>query len=501
MSKKSIIIIGGGISGLSTGCYGQMNNYETQIFEKNSYTGGVCAAWKRKEYLFDGCIHWLVGAGKESSVYQVWKELGIIKNQRMIYHKEYIRVEDENKDFFKIPTDINHLEEHLINFAPEDERLIKMFIKDIRACLKLNLPLANAFELFSLWDNMKLGLHLFSFLRILLKWGNTSIKEFAQKFKNPLLREGLPFIWFPEYPVLFIIVNLAWMHKKTAGYPQGGSYEFSHTIEKRYKDLGGKINYRCRVSKILVKNNKAVGVRLENGKEFYADYIISGSDGYSTIFKMLEKKYINRRINGYFKDLPLFPPLIHMCLGVKNEFKEFPPSYMGLCFPLEKPVNIAGKKRKRLNIHINNFESNSAPSGHSTMKVLLDTDFSYWKSLYKDRLKYKAEKKRVAEQIIQCLNIRFPHIKKQIKTIDVATPMTFYRYTDCFKASFEGWFFTTKTWTLRMKKTLPGLKNFYMVGQWIFPGGGLPPAAFTGRHIVQILCRKDKKRFKTSIPS
>ena len=55
--NKSIIIIGAGIAGLAAGCYAQMNSYDTQIFELHDLPGGLCTAWERKEYIFDGCIH------------------------------------------------------------------------------------------------------------------------------------------------------------------------------------------------------------------------------------------------------------------------------------------------------------------------------------------------------------------------------------------------------------------------------------------------------------
>jgi phytoene dehydrogenase-like protein len=45
MSDKSIIIIGAGLAGLSTGCYAQMNGYKTQIFEMQNKPGGVCVSW------------------------------------------------------------------------------------------------------------------------------------------------------------------------------------------------------------------------------------------------------------------------------------------------------------------------------------------------------------------------------------------------------------------------------------------------------------------------
>jgi len=46
-----------GMAGLSTGCYLQINGYETQIFEMSQSPGGLCTSWKRKEYVFDGYIH------------------------------------------------------------------------------------------------------------------------------------------------------------------------------------------------------------------------------------------------------------------------------------------------------------------------------------------------------------------------------------------------------------------------------------------------------------
>jgi hypothetical protein len=50
-------------------------------------------------------------------------------------------------------------------------------------------------------------------------------------------------------------------------------------------------------------------------------------------------------------------------------------------------------------------------------------------------------------------------------------------------------------------RTLPGLANFYMAGQWVMPGGGVPPCLYSGRHGVQILCRRDGKPFVSNQPS
>jgi phytoene dehydrogenase-like protein len=41
------------------------------------------------------------------------------------------------------------------------------------------------------------------------------------------------------------------------------------------------------------------------------------------------------------------------------------------------------------------------------------------------------------------------------------------------------------------------LGDFYMIGQWVEPGGGLPPVALAGRNVAQIICRRDGKPFHT----
>ena len=68
--EKSLIIIGGGLTGLAAGCYGQMNGYRMSIYEMHSIAGGVCTGWKRKDYTIDGAMHWLVGTKPVTSSYE-----------------------------------------------------------------------------------------------------------------------------------------------------------------------------------------------------------------------------------------------------------------------------------------------------------------------------------------------------------------------------------------------------------------------------------------------
>ena len=100
---------------------------------------------------------------------------------------------------------------------------------------------------------------------------------------------------------------------------------------------------------------------------------------------------------------------------------------------------------------------------------MLPTNYDVWEKLNEDTNRYYAEKKQIVNILADLLDKRFPGFKSQIEVQDVATPITFHRYTGNWKGSFEGWMVTPKTWNLRMSKTLPGLDNFYMAGQGLSP--------------------------------
>src|SRR5512142_2200930 len=111
MSEKSIIIIGGGIAGLSAGCYGRMNGLRTRIFEMHKKKpGGLCTAWKRQGYTVDGCIHWLVGSGPQSGFHKIWRDLGALEGTTIVDFDEYGRIEGTDRRTFIAYTDIDRLE-------------------------------------------------------------------------------------------------------------------------------------------------------------------------------------------------------------------------------------------------------------------------------------------------------------------------------------------------------------------------------------------------------
>ena len=525
--ERSMIVNGAGIAGLATGCYGQMNGYRTRIFEMHDKPGGLCTAWKRRGYTIDGCIHWLIGAGPGSSFYRVWEELGAVQERPMIYYDEFTRVEGPDGQALTVYTDIDRLAQHLKTLSPTDSGLIEEYAAALRRFTRIELfalPILRPGEILA---------RMLPAAGSLLKWGRISMGDFGARFQDPFLRRAFPLIHgYPPLPMAVHLTNLASMHIHTAGWPAGGSLEFARAIERRYRELGGEVHYRARVDEILVEagsergrgaspergrwaspergrgaspersrgNNRATGVRLADGSVHHADVVVSAADGYATIFGMLGGRYTDKQIRSYYAQEP--EPdgyAVHVSLGVARDLSHEPHTIILL---LDEPITAAGQTLERLTVEHFSFDPAMAPPGKSTIKVYLESAHGYWKDLYAERERYKAEKERTASAVIDQLERRFPGLREQIEMVDVATPMTTERYTGNRRGT-QAWL--PKKGSMRvllkgMSKTLPGLDGFYMVGQWTGAMGGLPTVAAAGRNLVRLLCKRDGRAFVTTVP-
>jgi phytoene dehydrogenase-like protein len=503
MNHKKVIIIGAGVSGLCAGSYLQMNGYDTEIYELHDIPGGLCTAWDRKGYTFDFCIHWLMGSSPSDRFYGLWNELINMDTLEFVYHEIFFQIEDGQGNTLRIFTDADKLEEEMKRVAPEDNDLIEEFIGGIRKFIPFTFPLDKAPEVMNPLDGLKMMAKILPYLRAFKKWEKMSAEEFARGCKNPLLKRGILEIFMSESSVFFLLMTLVSMHKKAAGYPIGGSLHFAKMIEERYITLGGKVNYRSRVDKVIVEDDCAKGIQLENGDSHRADMVISAADGHSTIFEMLGGRYVTEKLRDYYsgqsKKLKPFPSLVFVSLGVARTFDSEPHA---MVFPLKEPLYIDDSMSyKNLPVRIFNFDPTLAPQGRTPITVMLGTyNHEFWVNLRKnDRATYNREKERIAAQVIDALEARLGNIRSAIEVVDVSTPASIIQYTNNWKGSFEGWQPAPGAMMLRMDKTLPGLRDFYMIGQWVEPGGGLPPAILSGRNVTQIICKKDRKKFSTQV--
>jgi phytoene dehydrogenase-like protein len=490
-APRKIVIIGGGIAGLCAAIYAQQAGYQVEVLEQNNVAGGLATSWRRGEYIFETCLHWLVGSSPKGALHSEWQEVFDIDKLTFIQPEEYLRFEDERGQSLSIYSNVDRLEAELVRVSPEDREEIHRFASAIRRFA--DFPL---FDMSGDWARRALTfLRMLPRMPLLARWSRISGEEYGRRLKHPLLKRFFTEGTSGRMPPLGPVFMLAWMTTENAGYPIGGSNAVIYPIIDRLLALGGRLRLGAKVETILVENDAAIGVRLTSGEVITGDWVISAADGHATVYDLLGGKYRDDALDRFYSEGQTFPSYLQVSLGVARDLSKEPGHLMRV---LDAPIMIDPETSlDALTFRIFHYDPTFAPPGKTAVTCFLPTyDFAYWVDLqHSDPARYAAEKQRIAEAVIAVLERRRPGIRERIETVDVSTPASVVRFTGNWKGSMEGWLLMPGVGFGARQQTLPGLRRFFMVGQWVQPGGGLPSGLMTARTAVQALCREDGMRF------
>ncbi len=495
-----IIIIGGGIAGLSCGCYLQMNGFQTEIFEAGTALGGLCAAWDRGPYTFDGCLRWLVGTDPASTFNRIWRELGALADGMIVHRDEFVRIEGVDGSVLSLPGNLDRLAQELKRIAPEDSTRIDTLTRAARRCAPLEPPIEKPLELMTGPEKLWVSLRYLPMLPVIFRWKGCSITAYLKQYRNRFLREALSSLaGDPRVSALVLVMHLAFRSGNNTAFVRGGSRAFVRAIANRYAGLGGLVRYGARVVSVSVRNGRATGVQCADGSAAPAATVVSCADGCTTIFEMLGGRFVNKHILDVYQSGEVFPALMQVSLGINTTFPDAPHS---LILQLAQPLVVDDKtQHRRIELSVFTSRSGFCPAGRTAITARFSASCGFWTSLRKDSPdRYYAEKENILRKIVGVLDRRFPGLARHLEFSDIATPVTFVRHTGNWQGSYEGWLPTPRNLRRRLPTTLPGLRDFYMAGHWVVPGGGLPSAALSGRYVAQLICARSGKTF-TATPA
>jgi phytoene desaturase len=497
MTRETVAIIGAGLAGLATGCYAQMNGFSSRIFEHHSVSGGVAAAWTRQGYHIDGGIHFLMGHRPGTSIHDLYQELGALDGVHLAPLTTYGRYLDPDAGLdVTLDADLDRFRATLAAISPADAALVDGLLAGASGMRGMDMGaagMARPPELTGRLDRLRQMWKLRRAARFFTGRHARPLTALAAEFEHPALGRMITRLFLPEVPAWFLESLLAMLADGQLALLTGGCREFVDAIERRYLALGGEIRYRSTVDEILVADNTAVGVRLADGSEHPSDLVVCAADGYSTIYHMLGGRYLDEATRTRYAEWPLFEPWVIVSLGAARTFPDEPP-FVTLVPP--DPFALGGTTVDTLVLRFLNYGRGFAPPGHTVVQIEFESAWEYWAQLrQRDVDAYETEKRRVAAEALRRVEPYYPGLTAAVDMTDVATPYTTWRYTLNRHGAYEGWLPTPSALMTAVPRTLPGLRGFYMAGQWSMPGGGVPPCLFSGRHAVQLICRDLRRQF------
>ena len=491
---KKIIIIGAGISGLTAGIFGIKSGFEVEIFEMHSIAGGECTGWSRKNYHFDNCIHWLTGTNKESDLYKVWEEIGALENTEIEKFDYLYSINYEGKTLY-LYSDLEKLKNHLLDLSSEDKEEIEALIAAANDMKSFSIPTKKPMDMMNIIDYIKLAKSYGKAGKHVSKFDKLSLEEYSMRFKSAIIRKAITSSLPEGYsatPLFFLLGSLA---SGDCGWPRGGSLAMSQRIEKKFKSLGGKINYNSKVKSIVINENKASGIELANGKTISGDYIISTIDAKKLLSDLLEDKYkdgVFDKLYNNTKDYPIHSS-VNLGLGVKCDLSKRDHS---ASFEVE-PFKCGSEYVDSISIKHYCNEKEFSPEGCSSIRVnIMCNDYEYWKELKENNKElYYKEKEGICKNLISSIEKIYPEIIGNVEVTDVCTPVTYERYCGAYRGAWMAFDKKANVKSIVHKGKIKDISNLYVGGQWIMSPGGLPVACLSGKWAIQKICTIENKRF------
>ncbi|MCR5615075.1 MAG: NAD(P)/FAD-dependent oxidoreductase [Saccharofermentans sp.] len=490
-SKKKVIIVGGGIAGLSAGIYALKAGFDAEIYEKNPIAGGECIGWNRKGYHIDNCIHWLTGTDPDTKLWEVWKTCGAIDENTEYADTTRFYASRLGDKEVSLWNDLEKTQAELIAAAPEDEEEIRKFIQHVEYAKSCIIPSDKPLDMMGIKDYIEMGKDMADFPKVTKEYGKISCAQLAERFKSPVMKKLMTDYLPADYTAYSLLVSYATMASGNGKIPLKGSLAMSLRIVARFKEMGGVLHTNAPVKRIVIEGRRATGIELPDGTIVKADEVITAVDTDFLFGRLIDRKYMPKDLAKAYEDRKAYPVTsgFQVAYAIDDDFS----AEDTIFFDCE-PLSIGDQKFTRMSVKSYAYDKSFAPEGKAVLQanvVQTDADYEYWASLSEEE--YKARKAELADELTARIVSEFPELEGRIELLDCWTPLTYNRYCNAYHGSYMGFVTTVGNRQMRFKGVVKGVSNLFIAGQWVMSPGGLPIAVVSGKFAVQRILKRDKR--------
>ena len=479
-----VIVIGSGIGGLVTATQLAAKGAKVLVLERYIIPGGSAGYFEREGYRFDVGASMIFGFGDRGTTNLLTRALDAV-GQKIETISDPVQIHYHLPDGLelKVHRDYEQFLQELIAIFPHEAKGIRRFYDE---CWKV-FNCLNAMELLSLEEPRYLTRvflqHPFACLG-LVKYLPLNVGDIARRhLSDPQLLKFIDmecYCWsvVPAAKTPMINAGMVFSDRHYGGinYPKGGVGQIAQKLVDGLEKVGGEIQYKARVTKIMVEGGKAVGVKLANGTEYRAQIIVSNATRWNTFGELLAPEPTPRSEKKWQQRYQKSPSFLSLHLGVKaSVLPQGTECHHILLEDWDKME--AGEGTIFVSIPTL-LDPSLAPQGHHIIHTFTPSWIEDWQGL--STAAYQAKKEAAAEKLIHRLEAIFPNLSVGLDYQEVGTPRTHRR----FLGREDG------TYGPIPRRKLPGLltmpfnrtaiPRLYCVGDSTFPGQGLNAVAFSG---------------------
>jgi len=472
--NKKVVIIGAGIGGLgAAGLFAKKGN-DVIVVEKNANLGGRANIFEHEGFKFDMGPSWYLAP-------DIFEHYFNLVGEKVEDHLDLQKLTPSYRIFFRNNGDPLDINSNIDIDAATFDAIENGAGEKLRAYLKQSeyqYEVATQHFMFKNYDT------IFDFFnkRVMTEGQKLSVfltmhrfvsKFFISKKLQQVMEYTMVFLGTSPYeaPALYNLMSHMDFNQGVF-YPRGGFYELIKALANIAEKNGAVLRIGSPVEKIIVRDGKAVGVRLADGEIIDADIVISNADMWFTETKLLDEPHQTHK-EKYWQKRTMAPSAFILYLGVNEKLpslvhhnllfsedwrKNFDDIYKDPCLPDEPSLYVCAPSVT---------DHSVAPAGKENLFVLVPiaSGLSFT----------DAEKEAYADRVLALMEteMNLPDLRSKIGYKRIYTVDNFAVDYNAFKGSALGLAHTLRqTAIFRPKNKSKKVDNLFYVGAGTNPGIG-----------------------------
>lgn len=500
-----VIVIGAGMGGLSAAAHLAVKGQKVLVLEKHFVVGGSTSKFTRGEFVFDTALHEMAGGGPgkmDRGLYQLLKTTGVDKKVELYEVPHFYRSVFPGVDI-TLPPNWPGFKSELKKKWPEESEGIEKFHT---LCSSVY---GDIMELRDLFRKGSVGGTLTQILvplrqRAFFKWKDRTVRDLMDAcFQNEDLKAVVSQLWVfygapvdKESALIFMSATESYL-SDGAWHIKGTSQALADGYATRIRELGGTVKTGALVTKILMENGRATGVRTANGKTYTARYIVANTDPYQLADKLIGRenlpaKYLEK-IDAMKPANSLFGVYIGLNIDLKalgyndteilyNTYRDSSKNYEAMMKGDFEKGAVA------ITIYTNMGDPVYAPKGKSVVKLDAYSDISVWPA---DRAEYAKLKEQKVDELIALAAKVIPELKdtKNILIKEGYTPRTIERYTLNKGGVVYGFYLSPEQWQ-KIPNDTP-VENVFITSNWTQAWHGVCAGQVNGWRAARLILDRE----------
>ncbi|GAB4370319.1 MAG: hypothetical protein Kow009_06830 [Spirochaetales bacterium] len=517
---KNVLIVGGGISGLTAATYLARAGYTVRLFEKNREFGGLVSSIKHNGFLFETGVRALVNAG---IILPMLADLGI--HLEMVPNKVSIGIEDK-VIHVQGKEDVARYGDLLMSLYPESRKEISSFIHGMQ---RITEYVATLYQI----DNpvfrdlktdrnyvLKSFLPWFPrFLLTLLKIG--TLKEPVERYvsrhiTNPSIRDIITQHFFKSSPAFFALGYFAIYAEYL--YPLGGVGKLAEAVLGKALEFQVEIHPNTWIQEVHPERQCIID---QNGDEYTYDSLIWAAD-LPTFYERVHIDQLTATIRNrvahlksQFKKAKSSESVFSLYLEVNLPLEYFGSISQGHFFYTPTRTGLGTIHTKDMEMLLRDFSAKSKEEIHAWLECYLERNtFEISIPGLRDRHLvpegktgliisflaeydlfekfrqagwYEESKDFIENKMIDILSRSiYPDLKGKIEYKFSFTPLSIENRIGSTNGAIVGWSFEREIPVVHSmlkvrKSVLTPIPRILQAGQWTYSPSGVPMAILTGK--------------------